>query len=106
MIEIEFATLAFLERALLKEVASGVFPTRITSQSGLLTSSVTVKILGVPHEATNQLLRDAMVHYGAIQNVRLAPTISRTGQVGYVVFHTVLSGKAALEVGYDFLGKE
>ena len=27
LIEVEFATLAFLERALLKEIVSGVFPT-------------------------------------------------------------------------------
>ena len=69
-------------------------------------STATVKVLGVPHEATSQSLHDAMVHYGAIRNVHLAPTLSGAGLVGYVVFHTRLSGKPALESGYSFLGKE
>src|ERR1700722_15671191 len=59
-----------------------------------------------PHKATSQSLHDAIVHYGAIWNVCLAPTLSGAGLVGYVVFYIRLSGKAALESGYSFLGKE
>ena len=69
MLEVEFAMLAFLERALLREVASGIFPTRVTGQVDPLMSTATVKVLGVPHEATSQSLHDAMVHYRAIRNV-------------------------------------
>ena len=58
-----------------------------------------VKLLGVPQEATNQDLHNAMVHYRSIRSVRLAPTLSGAGSVGYVVFHTVLAGKAAMEAG-------
>ena len=91
---------------MLKEVVSGVLPTRVVTQLDLLVPSATVKVLGIPNEATTQYLRDAMVQYGAIRNVHLAPTLSGAGLVGYVVFHTVLSGKAALEAGGTFLGKE
>jgi hypothetical protein len=106
LIEVEYATQVFLERALLEEVADSVFPTWVLPQLGLLTSTATVKILGIPQKTTSQAVRDAMLHYGAIQNVRLTPTLSGAGLVGYVVFHTTLSGKAALEAGYSFLGKE
>ena len=106
LIEVEYATQVFLERALLEEVTDSVFPTQVVPQLGLLTSTATVKILGIPQKTTSQALCDAMLHYGAIQNVHLTPTLSGAGLVGYVVFHTTLSGKAALEAGYSFLGKE
>jgi hypothetical protein len=105
-VEVEYATSAFLERALLKEVVSGVYPTRVTGQLDPLAPTATVKVLGIPHEATSQDLRNAMVHYGTIQSVRLTPTLSGAGMVGYVSFRTALSGKAALDAGYSFLGKE
>ena len=106
VVEVEYATQAFLEQALMKEVASGAYPTQVINQLNPLVPVATVKVLGVPQEATSQDLHNAMVHYGSIQSVRLAPTSSGAGFVGYVVFRTKLAGKAATEAGYSFLGKE
>jgi len=66
LIEVEYATHAFSERVLLKEVTDGIFPTWVVPQLGLLTSTATVKILGIPQGTTSQTLHDAMLHYGAI----------------------------------------
>ena len=63
-----------------------MYPTRVTGQLDPLTPTATVKVLGVPHEATSQDLRNAMVHYGPIQGVRLTPTLSGAGMVGYVSY--------------------
>jgi hypothetical protein len=105
-IEVEFATLAFLEKALLKEVASGIFPTRVVPSANSFGPTVTVKVLGIPLETSNQALQDAMIHHGSIRSVRLAPTLAGSGFIGWVVFHSALSGKNALEAAYGFLGKE
>ena len=91
---------------LLKEVVSGVYPTQVINQLDPLMPIAMVKVLGVPQEATSQDLHNALVHYGSIWSVRLIPTASGAGSVGYVVFHTKLAGKAATDAGYSFLGKE
>ena len=88
------------------EVAPGIFPTQVDSSSVPLTSTTTVKVLGVPPEASSQTLHEAMVHYGDIRSVRLAPTQSGSGFVGYVVYVSALSGKSALDASYGFLGKD
>ena len=105
-IRVEFATLAFLERALLKEVAPGIFPTQVVPSSDSFGPTATVKILGVPLEASSQALQDAMAHHGSIRSVHLAPTLAGSGFIGWVVFHSAQSGKNALEAAYGFLGKE
>ena len=106
VIEIEFASAAFLEKALKKEIAPGVTPARVVSVGGLPAATATVKVLGVPPEASAQSLRETLVHHGTIQSVKLLPTVSGTGFIGFVTFLSTASGKAALEAGYGFLGKE
>ena len=65
-----------------------------------------MKVLGVPPEASVQSLREALVHHGTIQSARLLPTMSGDWFIGFVTFLSSASGKAALEAGYGFLGKE
>ena len=106
VLEVEFATAAFLEKALMKEVAPGVTPTRVLPSSDPVVPTATVKVLGVPPEASAQSLHEAMVHHRAVQSTRLTPTRSGVGFVGYVTYQSPVSGKRALEVGYGFLGRE
>ena len=98
--------MAFLEKALLKEVAPGIFPTRVVPSANSFGPTATVKVLGIPPETSSQALQDAMIHYGSIRSVHLAPTLAGSGFIGWVVFHSALSGKNALEAAYGFLGKE
>ena len=106
VIEIEFASAAFLEKALKKEIAPGVIPARVVPVISPSTATATVKVLGVPPEASIQSLREALVHHGTIQSAWLLPTVSGTGFIGFVTFLSSASGKAALEASYGFLGKE
>ena len=106
VVEVEYAAHAFLEQTLFEEVVSGVYSTQVANQLNPLLPVVTVKVLSIPQEATSQDLCNAKVHYGSIQSVRLAPTSSGAGSVGYVVFCTKLAEKAVTESGYSFLGKE
>jgi RNA recognition motif. (a.k.a. RRM, RBD, or RNP domain) len=104
--EVEFATEAFLEKALMKEIAPGIFPVRVVPTPDPAAPTSTVKVLGVPPEASTQSLREAMVHHGTVQSVRLTPTKSGIGFVGYVTYQSSASGKEALEARYGFHGKE
>lgn len=106
VIEIEFASAAFLKKALKKEIAPGVIPARVVPVISPSTATATVKVLGVPPEASIQSLHEALVHHGTIQSAQLLPTVSGTGFIGFVTFLSSASGKAALEASYGFLGKE
>ena len=104
--EVEFATAAFLEKALMKEIAPGIFPIKVVPTPDPAAPTSTVKVLGVPPEACTQSLREAMVHHGTVQSARLTPTKSGVGFIGYVTYQSSASGKEALEARYGFHGKE
>ena len=90
----------------MKEVAPGIFPTKVVPSPNFLAPTATEKVLGVPPEAGSQALQEAMVHHGTIRSVCLVPTSTGSGFIGYVVFHSALSGKNTLDAAYGFLGKK